>query len=143
MKKFIEKLERMGAAYKVANYGENYFPGVPEVHYQGIQVKFNWEQMKLEKEIRDYLKRRKNLVIFSEWHNLTGHGFVVAAADDRQAHEKYRVYMDASIKEWEIGAHDLYTAGHPEKVNGLAKNIMEKWEKEYKKSLFTVLKKAV
>ena len=138
MKKFTAFLDAIGANYKIVQYGESYFSNAPEVHYNAVQILFDYQDAKKEADILKYLKRKKGLVVFSEWHNLRGFGFCVAEVANREKHLNYRVYMDESIHEWEKEAHKLYTAGHPEKVNGLARDIMEKWRREYLKSLFSV-----
>jgi hypothetical protein len=139
MKKFTAFLDAIGANYELTQYGEHYFPNAPELLYTAVCIRFSYQDARKETEVLKYLKRKKNLVIFAEWHNLTGFGFSVAEAADRENHLNYRVYMDASRHEWEEEAHKLYTVGHPERVNEVARAIMQKWEREYLKSFFQVV----
>ena len=141
MEKLKKYLETIGASYELQTYGESYFPDAAQIRYNAICIRFTWNDKKKENEIRHYLNRRKNLVIFREWHNLHGYGFCIATTADREAHTHYRRYMDASIQEWEQVAHELYIAGQPEKVNGAAREIMKKFQSEYKNSLFRIVEK--
>lgn len=142
MEKLKKYLDTIGATYEVQTYGESYFPDAAQIQYKAICIRFTWDDKKKETEIRHYMNRRKNLVIFREWHNLHEYGFCIASTADREAHTHYRRYMDASIQEWEQVAHKLYTAGHPENVNAAAREIMQKYQKEYKNSLFHVVEKS-
>lgn len=145
MEKLIKKLETLNAPYEIWNYGESYFSNAPEIHYQAIAVIFEWsnkDRVKAEREIEKYIKRSKNYVCFRTWYNLTGTGMVISRTEDNEAHKQYRVYMDASIKEWEEEAHKLYMEGRDNEVNGLAKAICDKYEKEYLKTLYKIVKTA-
>ena len=144
MEKLKKYLDTIGVSYEMQTYGESYFPDAAPIQYKAICIRFSWgdpEAKKKETEIRRHMNRRKNLVIFREWRNLHEYGFCIAHTADREAHTQYRQYMDASIKEWEQVAHELYTAGQLEKVNNAAREIMEKYQKEYKKSLFHIVEK--
>ncbi|MCR5254626.1 MAG: hypothetical protein K6D96_01720 [Acetatifactor sp.] len=141
MEKLIKAIENLKINYSINTYGENYFYNAPTVNYSGICLKFSWDDLRKENEIRRYINRRKNLVIFNEGHNLAGHWFVVATVADREKHLNYRAFMDPSLKECEITAHNFYIAGHPEKVNNALYNIMGKYEKQYIKSLFKMVVK--
>lgn len=141
MEKLKKYLDTIRTTYEVQTYGESYFPDAAPIRYEAICIHFSWDDKKKENEIRHYMNRRKHLVIFRDWFNISGHGLVIATTADRETHTHYRQYMDASIQEWEQVAHELYTAGQPEKVNAAAREIMQKYQTEYKKSLFHVVEK--
>ena len=137
--------EEAPAVFYIETYGDNsYFTNAPNFIYKGVVICFDYNAeagpdyfrkfAQLEKMLKTYCKKYNyNMRVDSYFY---GYKYLyICRESDREKADNYYYFRDAARQECEQTAHEFYTAGTPEKINGALYEIMEKYGAAYNEFL--------
>lgn len=139
MEKLYNYLSKKEITYSRETFGNsNYFYNAPNYTYSGAFVTVDHlqdkEAEKKERLLRAYCNRYGySIQLFNS--NFCKHHYIIVPDAIRKAADNYNFFLNASLKECEEKAHELYIEGRPDEVNEALGQIMNKYGELYKESL--------
>ena len=137
--------EEAPAVFYSETYGDrSYFTNAPNFTYTGAVICFDYTAeagadyfrkfTQLEKMLKTYCKKYGyNMRVDSYFY---GYKYIyICKETDREKADSYYYFRDAARQECEQTAHEFYTAGTPEKINGALYDIMNKYGAAYNEFL--------
>lgn len=133
------------ASYIRTTYGEeHYFYNAPGFTYPGAIVALDYNTDGPEEYFRDLDRIEKRLESYARRYNYLATRrcidyktvfYTIIRAEDRAAADTYYFFRDSCRQDCEQAAHELYTAGHPERVEATLRGIMDSYGAAYNERL--------
>lgn len=148
MNKLLKWLDKNGFDYKIVKYGSDYFYNT-SVSFDAVMVVFDREKygscIKASEKVEKYAARYGYKII-TDGYNISGAWLSIGTSENVLSLHNYWNYQEKAIKECEVIMHNYHLNGiynsHHAQLESELKSIMSKYESEYIKNSFHVVRAA-